>query len=125
MNARVKMAMAGYDPPNGLATAKARVTGTSTRWTKASFLDGIGTADDQARATTLFDLQDALDDRRGTKDDYWFGLRPTGGVFFHPYGLRYAPFYLWINNSGTVTCSGLWTNYNAILHHAGFSELAQ
>lgn len=22
-------------------------------------------------------------------------------------------------------CSGLWTNYNAILYHAGFSELAQ
>lgn len=60
-----------------LATAKARATGNATRWTKTSFLDAIGTPDDQSRATTLFDLQEAFDDRRGTKDDYWFGLRPA------------------------------------------------
>ncbi|WP_031332673.1 hypothetical protein [Williamsia sp. D3] len=108
-----------------LATAKGRATGTGSRWTKAAFLDAIGTPDARARATTLFDLQEAVDDRRGTKDDYYFGLRPSGGVFFHPYGHRYAPFYLWINITGTVMCSGLWTNYNAILHDSGFSELAQ
>lgn len=113
------------DSGGELATAKARATGTGSRWTKAAFLDAIGSPDDRARATTLFDLQEALDDRRGTKDDYYFGLRPNGGVFFHPYGLRYAPFYLWINTTGTVMCSGLWTNYNAILHDSGFSELAQ
>lgn len=108
-----------------LATAKARATGTGTRWTKASFLEAIATTGDQLHATNLFDLQEALDGSRGTKDDYWFGLRPSGGVYFHPYGFRYAPFQLWINNSGAVMCSGLWTNYNAILYHARFSELAQ
>ncbi|PXW31246.1 UNVERIFIED_CONTAM: hypothetical protein DES50_10512 [Williamsia faeni] len=107
-----------------IAAAKARSSSTGLRWTKASFLESIASADDRERAIALFERQEAIDDRRGPKDDFWFGTPPTGGIFFHHFGLRFAPFQLWLNVSGVVMVSGLWTNYTAVLHHPGFAELA-
>ncbi|MGW4340114.1 hypothetical protein ACWEK5_46180 [Rhodococcus koreensis] len=74
-----------------IAAAKARTSagaGTTTRWTKDTFLDTLGAGSDRASAEKLFALLDQVDDRRGTHDDLWYGNKPWGGVVFHPYGLR-------------------------------------
>ncbi|WP_257226512.1 hypothetical protein [Rhodococcus opacus] len=108
-----------------IAAAKARAAaGTTTRWTKDTFLDSIGSDADRASAEKLFALLDEVDDRRGTHDDLWYGNKPGGGVFFHPYELRYAPIQLWINKSGQLMAYGIWYQYDEIKYHRGFAELA-
>ena len=53
-----------------IAAAKARASaGTTTWWTKDTFLDTIGSDTDRASAEKLFALLDQVDDRRGTHDD--------------------------------------------------------
>ncbi|MGW4337527.1 hypothetical protein ACWEK5_32660 [Rhodococcus koreensis] len=110
-----------------IAAAKARTSagaGTTTRWTKDTFLDTLGAGADRTSAETLFARLDQVDDRHGTHDDLWYGNKPGGGIFFHPYGLRYAPIQLWINKSGQLMAYGNWYQYDKIKYHPGFAELA-
>lgn len=109
-----------------LAAAKARSgnSGGGRTWTKESFLDAVASEADTERAARLFTLQESLDESRGSHSDFWFGTAPSGGIFFHPYGYRFAPMYLWVNKSGTLMASGTWNNYSQIQHHGGFSSLA-
>ncbi|OZC50782.1 hypothetical protein CH267_22265 [Rhodococcus sp. 06-621-2] len=109
-----------------LAAAKAR-SGNSEggrTWTKESFLDAVASEADTERAARLFTLQESLDESRGSHSEFWFGSSPSGGIFFHSYGYRFAPKYLWLNKSGTLMTSGTWNNYSQIQHHGGFSSLA-
>ncbi|WP_230990338.1 hypothetical protein [Rhodococcus oxybenzonivorans] len=46
------------------------------------------------------------------------------GVFFHPYGLRFAPIQLWSNRSGQLMAYGNWYQYDKREYHCGFAELA-
>ena len=108
-----------------IVAAKTKASDRAAAWTKESFLDALTTDDDRERAVRLFDLLDAVPDRRGTRDDLWFGNRPSGGIFFYPYGLRYSPIQLWINKSGTLMAYGNWNQYVAIRSHPGFSALAR
>lgn len=109
-----------------LAAAKARSgnSGGGRTWTRESFLDAVAAEADTERAARLFTLQESLDESRGSHSDFWFGSAPSGGIFFHPYGYRFAPMYLWLNKSGTLMASGTWNNYSQIRHHGGFSSLA-
>lgn len=68
---------------------------------------------------------EALDARRGTHELLWFGSKPYGGMFVHPYGFRYAPIQLWINSAGHLMLFGNWGQYGAIAHHDGFARLAR
>ncbi|ABG99262.1 hypothetical protein RHA1_ro08217 (plasmid) [Rhodococcus jostii RHA1] len=95
-----------------IAAAKTRASaGTTTRWTKETFLDAIGSDTDHASAEKLFALLGQVDGRRGTHDDLWYGNKPGGGIVFHPYGLRYAPIQLWINKTGQLMAYGNWYQY--------------
>ncbi len=108
-----------------LAAAKARSGNSGGRaWTKESFLAAISSEVDVERAIRLFTLQESLDESRGSFDDFWFGTSPSGGVFFHPYGYRFAPMYLWVNKSGVLMATGAWNNYSQIQKHDGFAGLA-
>jgi hypothetical protein len=107
-----------------IAAAKARASsGNTNRWTKDTFLDSIGSDSDRASAEKLFALLDQVDDRRGTHDDLWFGNKPGGGVFLHPYGLRYARSNCG-STSGQLMAYGNWYQYDKIKYDRGFAELA-
>lgn len=107
-----------------IAAVKDRAAGDSAVWTRDTFLDALASAADRVRAEHLFTLLEALDDRTGPRDDLWFGRRPYGAIFLHPYGLPYAPMQLWINKTGRLMAYGNWWQYNAVRHHPGFAELA-
>lgn len=109
-----------------LAAAKARSgsSGGGRAWTKELFLDAVASEADTARVARLFNLQESLDESRGSHSDFWFGNSPSGGIFFHPYGYRFAPMYLWVNKSGVLMATGTWNNYSHIQNHDGFSSLA-
>lgn len=77
-----------------------------------------------ARAPRNSTLLDQVDDRRGTHDDLWCGNQPGCGIFFHPYGPRYAPIQLWINKAGQLMAYGNWYQYDKIKYHRRFAELA-
>lgn len=62
--------------------------------------------------------------RRPRHHRHWFRNKPGGGVFFHPYGLRYAPIQLWINKAGQLMAYGNRYQYDKIKYHPGFAELA-
>ncbi|MGW5287449.1 hypothetical protein [Rhodococcus pyridinivorans] len=108
-----------------IAAVKARASGLSATWTKDTFLDALATQADRDRAEHLLALLEAIDDRLGTHEDLWFGNRPYGGIFLHPYGLRYAPIQLWVNRSGQLMAYGNWWQYPRLRHHLGFAELAR
>ena len=108
-----------------IAAVKARASGTSPKWTRGTFLEAVDSPADRDLAERLFALLDALDDRLGTHEDLSFGNRPYGGIFMHPYGLRYAPIQLWINKSGQLMAYGNWWQYPGIRHHRGFAEIAR
>lgn len=110
-----------------LAAAKVRTSSSNAgaAWTKESFLDAIDAADDRARALRLFELQESLDDVRGSHGEFWFGTPPRGAIFFHPYGYRYPPISLWINKLGSLMVSGSWTKYRHIDLHDGFADLGE
>ncbi|MGW5300707.1 hypothetical protein ACWEQV_20910 [Rhodococcus aetherivorans] len=107
-----------------IAAVKARASGQHTTWTKGTFLDALASPSDRELAGRLFALLKAIDEKTGTHDDLWFGNRPYGGIFLHPYGLRYAPMQLWINKAGRLMAYGNWRQYEAVRHHPGFAELA-
>lgn len=107
-----------------IVDTKTRSSTKPAAWTKDTFLDALVSDDDRDRVTRLFTLLDALGVRYGTHDDLWFGNRQGGGIFFHPYGLTYAPFQLRINKSGQLMVYGTWNQYDAVRHHPGFADLA-
>lgn len=108
-----------------ITAAKARSDARATPWTRDAFLDALATDDDRDRASRLFDLLADLPSDKGAHSELWFGNRPGGGIFFHPYGLRYAPIQLWINRSGVLMAYGNWNQYEAVRSHPGFAELAE
>lgn len=108
-----------------ITAAKTRSSARPTTWTKDTFLDALAADDDRDRATHLFDLLAESSNHQGTHSDLWFGNQPGGGIFFHPYGLRYAPIQLWINKSGTLMAYGNWNQYEAVRFHPGFADLAK
>jgi hypothetical protein len=109
-----------------IAAAKVRSSKrSSVPWTRESFLGALAGESDRQLANRLFDLLDGLGNHRGTHGTLWFGASPSGGVFFHPYGLRFAPFQLWINKAEKLMAFGNWKNYNSLAGHPGFAELAE
>lgn len=108
-----------------LATAKARRAETGQAWTLESFVDALASPEDRVLAESFFELQRGTSRTHGDHDDFWFGNRPGGGIFFHPYGLRYAPLMLKIDRDGALFGSGTWNNYPGIRNHAGFAQLAE
>jgi hypothetical protein len=108
-----------------LAAAKVRTSSRSTqRWTWDSFLAALASEEDRRLADKLHSRLHQLDGRRGSHDLIWFGSKPGGGVFFHPYGLRYAPLQLWVNRAGDLMLYGNWRQYSAVTEHPAFAPLA-
>lgn len=108
-----------------IAHAKTYAAHQNDKWTKESFLDAITSPSEHAIAERLFTLLDDLDKRLGSHDDLWFGNYGQGGVFFHVYGLRFAPIQLWVNKVGQLMAYGNWRQYTAVCAHSGFAELAR
>jgi hypothetical protein len=92
-------------------------------WTQTSFLDALS-ADDRRLVEQLFQLNDSMEDIRGTGAAYWFGSKPGGQIFPSPHRLRYQPFSLWLNAHGRVMVWGTWTNWPTIGNHPGFAAIA-
>jgi hypothetical protein len=60
----------------------------------------------------------------GSHGKLWFGSKPGGGIFFHIYGHRYAPFQLWRNAAGELRVFGNWRQWSKIRNDARFEQLA-
>jgi hypothetical protein len=108
-----------------LAAAKTRTDRpTKPRWKRETFLDAIATDADRRIAARYFKLVESRPERHGPSALVWYGNRPSGGIFLHPYGLRYAPFRLWVDSEGRLMIYGNWNNWQAVAGHDGFAELA-
>ncbi len=106
-----------------IAAAKSRAA--RTPWTRQTFLDALAIPTDVELATWYLDRVEATGaDRRGDHDLVWYGTRPGGGIFLHPYGLRFAPLQLWVNTSGHLMLFGNWKQWSSIAGHSGFTGLA-
>lgn len=88
------------------------------------FLQSSKSYNQQIKSFAFYGLE-ALHERRGVHELLWFGLKPYGGVFIYPYGLRYPPIQLRVNNAGQLMVFGHWTQFEAVAHHEGFAELAR
>ena len=109
-----------------IAAAKTRASeGNKTRWSRESFLEAIASESDGRLAEQYFERLEAMEERRGDSPLVWYGTRPYGGVFLHPYGLRYAPIQLRVNAAGRLMLAGNWKNWMVIAGHEGFAELAK
>ncbi len=71
-----------------IAAAKKRPAERGRVWTWETFVAEIHDAADREAADRLHEWLEELNDRRGPHPLMWFGARPSGGVFFHPYGFR-------------------------------------
>ncbi len=108
-----------------IAAAKTRTTqGSPVPWTRQTFLDAIASPADRRLAEEYFARLEALPERHGNREMVWYGARPGGGVFLHPYGLRYAPTQLWVNKAGRLMLYGNWSIYSGVAGHDGFAGLA-
>jgi hypothetical protein len=109
-----------------IAAAKARASeGGKSRWTRESFLEAIASEADRRLAEEYFDRLVAIGERRGDHPEVWYGTRPDGGVYLHPYGLKYAPIQLWVNRAGRLMLYGTWKIWGVIAGHDGFAGLAR
>ena len=83
-----------------IATAKSRASeGVKTAWTRDSFLEAIAAEADRRLAEEYLERVEAIGERRGDNALVWYGSRPDGGVYLHPYGLRFSPIQLWVNRA--------------------------
>lgn len=109
-----------------LAAVKVRDSNRNTeRWTWETFLAELRRDEDKQLAADLLSRLEQLGDLRGDHELVWFGSKPGGGVFFHPHGLRYAPFQLWVNSAGHLMIFGNWGQYGEVANHVGFAPLAE
>jgi hypothetical protein len=109
-----------------IAAAKARASeGGKSRWTKESFLEAIASEADRRLAEAYFERLDAIGERRSDHPLVWYGTRPDGGVYLHPYGMRFAPIQLWVNRAGRLMLYGNWKIWGVIAGHEGFAGLAR
>lgn len=92
--------------------------------TRELFFEAIRTEEDRQLAAAYFSRVESLE-RRGDHQVVWFGTYPNGGVFLHPYGLRYAPIQLWVNKAGRLMLYGNWSSWAAVAGHEGFARLAR
>jgi hypothetical protein len=108
-----------------IADAKQRASGgPSIPWTWQTFIASIGSDAEQQLAERYLERLHSVPERHGTHSLLWFGSRPGGGIFFHPYGVRYAPFQLWVNTAGHLMIYGNWSTYGAVAGHDAFASLA-
>jgi hypothetical protein len=108
-----------------LAEAKQRASsGPATPWTWESFIASIALDDERALAERYRERLLSLTAAHGTYELLWFGSRPGGGIYFHPHGVRYAPFQLWMNIAGHLMLYGNWSTYSAAAGHDAFAGLA-
>jgi hypothetical protein len=109
-----------------IAAAKTRASeGNKTRWTRDSFLEAIASESDRRLAEEYFERLEAMAEPRGEHPLVWFGLRPAGGIYLHPYGLKYSPIQLWVNSAGRLMLYGNWKMWGTIAGHEGFAGLAR
>lgn len=108
-----------------IAEAKLAPTARRDSWTTATFLDAIVDAADRSTAEWLLRQVEASGSQpRDSYPSVWYGARPGGGVFLHPWNLRYAPIQMWVNKAGRLMMYGNWGQYDSVKAHAGFEELA-
>lgn len=110
-----------------IAEAKSRSSAAKESWTRETFLGSVALEADCDFAERLFALNDLAAANAGVamEDAYFYGVRGGGQIFFHIGGTRYAPFSLWIRNTGELMVYGAWTNWAAeVNHHGGFSHIA-
>lgn len=88
-------------------------------WTERSFLDALAYSGDRSRAERLFEL------RISDPECYcWFGQTPRGAIFFHPFGMQYAPLSIGMGAGGELVVIGTWNRYPAIRKDERFADLA-
>jgi hypothetical protein len=106
-----------------LAEAKSVRANNLERWTWAEFVDSLSSPSDVEIAVDLYNrLQET--ESLGLHGKLWFGSKPGGGIFFHIYGYRYAPFQLWRNAAGELRVFGNWRQWSKIRNDARFEQLA-
>ena len=106
-----------------LAEAKTGRTTKSACWTWDEFVESLSSPSDVEFALKLFNrLQQT--ETLGTRGKLWFGSKPRGGIFFHIYGYRYAPFQLWRNSAGELRIFGNWRQWSTIQNDERFARLA-
>jgi transcriptional regulator with XRE-family HTH domain len=118
----------------GLPTAKAAQKindrreegdpGQSDRWTRESFVDAVKDPSDQAFLAKLLGRFDKQSEILGSHAPLWYGFRPGGGLFLHPFRLPQPPFQLLLDAAGRLTVRGNWRTFSKVAGHAGFAELA-
>ena len=108
-----------------IAAAKVRASERGATWTRESFMGALSSEADRATTERLYALLENLGDQRGAHELVWYGTSPGGGVFFHPYGLGYSPFQLWVNKVGQLMMYGNWGQYPTLEGNPGFEELAR
>ena len=109
-----------------IVQAKAATTGSSSgeRWTWESFVESLSSPSDRELASELKKRLDAVIPT-GKRHKLWFGRKPRGGIFFHIYGERFAPFQLWQNASQQLLIFGNWMSWPSLRNDERFAELAQ
>jgi hypothetical protein len=109
-----------------IAAAKTRATDrTSTPWTHETFFEAIASEADRRLAHEYFARVEAITQELGTWVPVWYGSRPNGSIYLHPYRQRYSPMMLWVNKDGRFMVCGTWRTYGGDLAgHDGFAELA-
>lgn len=106
-----------------LAGAKSAGRSNQDRWTWDEFVDSLSSPSDVEIAMDLYNrLQET--ESLGSHGKLWFGSKPGGGIFFHIYGYRYAPFQLWRNAAGELRVFGNWRQWSKIRNDARFERLA-
>lgn len=103
-----------------------RPSQNSGDWTRKTFVAAVEDPTDAAFLQRLLELLDANAKlpRLGSHSRFYFGKRPSGGMFIYPYGLRHPPFQLAISSRGELTIRGCWRGFPKVRGHAGFAELA-
>lgn len=105
-------------------TRQERDQGVSSRWTLDSFVDAVTNPSDQDFLATL--LKRFADEAQtlGDHTPFWYGVRPGGGLFLYPFGLRHPPFQLVLDASNRLNVRGNWRGFPRVAGHAGFTEMA-
>ncbi len=108
-----------------IAAAKTRTTQSRTvPWSRELLFEAISSEPERQLAAEYLFRVETLE-RRGNHEVIWYGAYPNGGVYLHPYGLRYAPIQLWVNKAGRLMLYGNWNSWDAVAGHEGFAGLAR
>ncbi len=95
-------------------------------WAPQDFVDAVEDPADHAFLRTILERVHATSQlpAMGHFGHLFFGQRPRGGMFVHPFMRKYPPYKFMISNSGQLMVAGCWKGNFGATGHPGFAELA-